>query len=179
MRTRSLALGLALIAIVLVAVTNVSAQNAGSSRFGVWNNQSNPNNVMTYESYGDGGMKITVTNTRNGNTSSWGYVTMFDGEFRAVEGQEGSETAVEVINERSTRIINKRNGRVSQIIKNTTYRGEYRYGKRSKKRGRQSLSVQVPAIVGIPEMNVAVSGGGGKLVSVLAENDLYGTRALG
>ena len=119
MRTRSLALGLALIAIVLVAVTNVSAQNAGSSRFGVWNNQSNPNNVMTYESYGDGGMKITVTNTRNGNTSSWGYVTMFDGEFRAVEGQEGSETAVEVINERSTRIINKRNGRVTQVIINT------------------------------------------------------------
>lgn len=119
MRTRSLALGLALIAIVLVAVTNVSAQNAGSSRFGVWNNQSNPNNVMTYESYGDGGMKITVTNTRNGNTSSWGYVTMFDGEFRAVEGQEGSETAVEVINERSTRIINKRNGRVTQVITNT------------------------------------------------------------
>ena len=119
MRTRNFALGLALIAIVLVAVTNVSAQNAGSSRFGVWNNQSNPNNVMTYEPYGDGGMKITVANTRNGNTSSWGYVTMFDGEFRAVEGQEGSETAVEVINERSTRIINKRNGRVTQVIINT------------------------------------------------------------
>ena len=44
---------------------------------------------------------------------------MFDGEFRAVEGQEGSETAVEIIDERSTRIINKRNGRVTQVIINT------------------------------------------------------------
>ncbi len=118
MRTRNLALGLALIAIVLVAVPNVSGQDAATPRFGVWINESNANNVMTYEPYGDGGMKITVENpTRHG--SAWGYVTMFDGEFRPVEGQEGSETAVEVIDERSTRIINKRNGRVTQVIINT------------------------------------------------------------
>ncbi len=118
MRTRNLALGLALIAIALVAVPNVSAQDAATPRFGVWINESNANNVMTYEPYGDGGMKITVENpTRPG--SAWGYVTMFDGEFHAVEGQEGSETAVEVIDERSTRIINKRNGRVTQVIINT------------------------------------------------------------
>ena len=118
MRTRSLAMSLALVVIAAVAVTNVTAQDAGTPRFGVWINESNANNVMTYEPYGDGGMKITVENpTRPG--SAWGYVTMFDGEFRAVEGQEGSETAVEVINERSTRIINMRNGRVTQVVINT------------------------------------------------------------
>jgi hypothetical protein len=36
-----------------------------------------------------------------------------------VEGQENAETAVEIIDERSTRIYNKRNGRVTQVIINT------------------------------------------------------------
>ena len=111
MRTRDLALGLALNAIVLVGVTNVSAQDAATPRFGVWINQGNPDNVMVYEPYGDGGMKITV--------GSWNYVTLFDGVFRQVDGQDNAETAVEVIDEFSTRILNKRNGRVSQIIINT------------------------------------------------------------
>ena len=92
--------------------------DAATPRFGVWVNENNANNVMTYEPWGDGGMKITVENpTRPG--SAWSYMTLFDGEFRPVEGQEGSETAVEVINDRSTRIYNKRNGRVTQVIINT------------------------------------------------------------
>jgi hypothetical protein len=65
-------------------------------------------------------MKITVRSVnRGGNENEWGYVTLFDGVFRPVEGQEGSETAVEIINERSTRIYNKRNGRVTQVVINT------------------------------------------------------------
>jgi hypothetical protein len=44
---------------------------------------------------------------------------MFDGQFRPVTGQKGSETAVEVINEKSTRIYNKRDGVVYQVVINT------------------------------------------------------------
>ena len=115
MCTRKFVLGIALSIIVLLVVSNVSAQDT-NPRFGVWRNQSNPNNVMTYEPYGDGGMKITVATTRNGNTSEWSYVTLFDGAFRPVEGQENSETAVEFIDEQSTRIYNKRNGLVGQVL---------------------------------------------------------------
>jgi hypothetical protein len=44
---------------------------------------------------------------------------MFDGVFRSVTGQKGSETAVEVINDKSTRIYNKRDGVVYQVVINT------------------------------------------------------------
>ena len=90
----------------------------GETRFGIWDNASNPNNVMTYESNGKGGMKITVSDPRD-HSKDWSYETMFDGKFRPVTGQEGSETAVEVINEKSTRIYNKRNGVVNQVVINT------------------------------------------------------------
>jgi hypothetical protein len=90
----------------------------GESRFGVWDNADNPNNVMTYEPYEKGGLKITVSNPSN-PSATWSYVTMFDGKFRPVTGQENSETAVEIINEKSTRIYNKRNGVVYQVVINT------------------------------------------------------------
>jgi len=109
---------------LLVGATAVPASAQGESRFGRWLLQSDApapsRNVMTYEPWGDGGMKITVASTNaRGQSSEWGYTTLFDGEFRPVEGQEGSETAVEVIDELSTRIINRRNGRVTQVIINT------------------------------------------------------------
>ena len=100
------------------SATTSWAQGAGASRFGVWDNSTNPNNVMTYEPYGEGGMKITVSNPSK-PADGWSYVTMFDGKFRPVTGQEGAETAVEVINEKSTRITNKRNGVVYQVVINT------------------------------------------------------------
>ena len=46
-------------------------------------------------------------------------MTYFDGKFRPVTGHEGAETAVEVIDARSTRIYNKRNGVVYQVVINT------------------------------------------------------------
>lgn len=96
---------------------------ATNPRFGVWQMETdNPPpalNLMTYEPYGDGGMKITVENTNaEGETNTWSYVTMFDGEFRPVEGQENAETAVEVVDEHTNRILNARNGEVSQVIIN-------------------------------------------------------------
>ena len=75
----------------------------GETRFGVWVNSTNPNNVMTYEPYEKGGMKITVSNPSKPGTE-WSYVTLFDGKFRPVTTQKNAETAVEVINEKSTRI---------------------------------------------------------------------------
>ena len=75
---------------------------------------------MTYAPHGDGGMSIEVATTNaEGNTSVWSYVTMFDGVFRPVEGLDSSETAVEIVTERSTRILNARNGAVYQVIINT------------------------------------------------------------
>jgi len=88
-----------------------------TARFGVWDNSTNPNNVMTYEAY-EGGSKLTVSNPSN-PARDWSYVTMFDGVFRPVTGQPGSETAVEIINSKSIRISNKKDGVVYQIVINT------------------------------------------------------------
>jgi hypothetical protein len=87
-------------------------------RFGVWDNSTNPNNVMTYESDGKGGSKLTVSNPSD-HSKDWSYVTSFDGVFRPVQGQPGAETAVEIINPRSIRILNKRDGVVNQVVINT------------------------------------------------------------
>ncbi len=123
MRKRHLIVTLVATAVTLIAVADASGQTT-NPRFGVWKMKSDappPSiNIMTYESYGDGGMRITVESTDSrGRESKWGYVTMFDGVFRPVTGREGAETAVEIVNERTTRISNKRNGRVSQVIINT------------------------------------------------------------
>lgn len=123
MLKRTLVLGAAAVAIAVVSSADVSAQDP-ADRFGQWwldGNSPPPSvNIMTYEPWGDGGMAITVASTNGrGQESEWGYNTLFDGEFRPVWGQEGSETAVEWVNERTTRILNARNGRVTQIIINT------------------------------------------------------------
>ena len=105
------------------AGAQTEAQAATNPRFGVWQMESDRpppyRNVMTYEPYGDGGMKITVATTNDeGVESEWSYVTMFDGEFRPVEGQENAETAVEVVDQWTNRILNARNGEVTQVIMN-------------------------------------------------------------
>ncbi len=101
-----------------------AAGQDAAPRFGVWELRSDApppsRNVMTYEPWGDGGMRITVASTnRRGDASEWGYATLFDGVFRPVDGQEGAETAVEFVDERTTRITNRRGGRVTQVIINT------------------------------------------------------------
>ena len=109
----------AIVAAATLAASPSWAQ--GETRYGVWVNSTNPNNVMTYEPYEEGGkkgMKITVSNPSN-PSSDWSYVTLFDGQFRPVTGQKGAETAVEIINEKSTRIYNKRDGVVNQVVINT------------------------------------------------------------
>ena len=89
-----------------------------TARVGVWDNTTNPNNVMTYEGFEKGGSKLTVSNPSNPKTD-WSYVTMFDGVYRPVTGQQGAETAVEIINPKSIRVLNKRDGVVYQVVINT------------------------------------------------------------
>jgi hypothetical protein len=116
MRFRHQGICLAAFTAVLFAAGPARAQ--GETRFGIWDNSTNPNNVMTYEPYEKGGMKITVSNPSKPG-DEWSYVTLFDGKFRPVTGQKNAETAVEVINEKSTRIYNKRDGVVYQVVINT------------------------------------------------------------
>lgn len=105
------------------AATAATPAPAENPRFGVWKIRSDAPppalNIMTYEPYGDGGMKITVEATNaQGEKSVWGYVTMFDGVFNPVEGREGTETAVAVVDARTNRITSRRDGTVSQVIIN-------------------------------------------------------------
>ncbi len=118
MRVRILSICAAAALAVLVSATPSLAQ--AELRFGVWDNKDNPNNVMTYEAYEKGGSKLTVSNPSKPD-DWWGYVTFFDGVFRPVTNQPGSETAVELINgnAKSIRILNKRNGAVYQVVINT------------------------------------------------------------
>ena len=96
---RSLVFGAVFVASSAFMVAEASAQDP-ATRFGQWRMDSDAPppaiNIMTYEPWGDGGMSITVaaTNAR-GQDSEWGYDTMFDGEFRAVWGQDNAETSVE------------------------------------------------------------------------------------
>ena len=92
--------------------------NPRTARFGIWDNSTNPNNVMKYEAYEKDGSKLTVMNPSN-PSQDWSYVTLFDGVYRPVQGQEGAETAVEIINPKSIRIYNKRNGVLQQVVINT------------------------------------------------------------
>jgi hypothetical protein len=118
MRFHNLLACTAVITAALAAPASSWAQ--GELRFGVWDNTTNPNNVMTYEPFQKGGSKLTVSNPSKPG-DEWSYETLFDGKFRPVAGQPGSETAVELINgsAKSIRIYNKRNGVVYQVVINT------------------------------------------------------------
>ena len=115
MRLQNLFICLPVFIVALLVASPSWAQ--GETRYGVWDNSANPNNVMTYEPF-EGGMKITVSNPSD-PSATWFYTTMFDGKYRPVTGQKGAETAVEIINAKSTRIYNKRDGVVYQVVINT------------------------------------------------------------
>ena len=130
---------------------SADADVESNPRFGAWQLESDRpapyKNVMTYEPWGDGGMKITVASTNSeGEESEWSYTTLFDGVFRPVTGQQDAETAVEVVDERTNRILNSRNGEVYQVIVNVlsedgnTIDNEYR---RTLEDGTESVSKAV------------------------------------
>jgi hypothetical protein len=111
-------------ALVVVTAVALSAQTAANPRFGKWKlKQDAPPpalNIMTYEPFGEGGMKVTVESTnRDGRKSTWTYNTMFDGKDMPVSGDTRTETsAVKKIDDRTTEITNKRGGKVTQVIVN-------------------------------------------------------------
>ncbi|HEY6214480.1 MAG TPA: hypothetical protein VIW45_19440 [Vicinamibacterales bacterium] len=120
MRTAHRALTLALVTVV----SAILAAQGANPRFGKWKlKQDAPPpalNIMTYEPWGDGGMKVTVESTnREGRKATWTYNTMFDGKDMPVSGDTRTETsAVRKIDDRTTEITNKRGGKVTQVIIN-------------------------------------------------------------
>ena len=111
------------IAIAAAVATSVAAMaQTTNPRLGRWKLKSDDPppalNIMTYEPYGDGGMKVTVEATNaKGEKRKWGYVTMFDGKYRPMTGDTTTEeTAVEVVDARTNKIMNKTGDRVNVII---------------------------------------------------------------
>ena len=106
---------------ILVAAV-ISAQ--ANPRIGKWKLKSDARppaiNIMTYEPYGNGGMKVTVHAVNaQGRVSEWTYNTMFDGKDQRVSGDTRTETtAVRKIDDRTNEIVNKRGGKVIQVITN-------------------------------------------------------------
>jgi hypothetical protein len=112
---------IAALAVVAAAAGIVSAQDK-NPRFGQWKMKQDPPalNIMTYEPYGTGGMKITVEATNaDGRKTKWTYNTMFDGKDEPVSGDTRTETtAVKRIDARTNEITNKRGGKVIQVVTN-------------------------------------------------------------
>ena len=111
----------ALLAFVAACAALVSAQSA-NPRIGKWKLQQEPPalNIMTYEPWGNGGMKVTVESTNaQGRKATWTYNTMFDGKDMPVSGDTRTETsAVKKVDDRTNEITNKRGGKVTQVIVN-------------------------------------------------------------
>lgn len=98
--------------------TNVNA------RFGRWLLKSDTpaptSNIMTYEPFGVGGMKVTIQSVNaRGDTTRWWYTTNFDGQDMPVTGNAGqSHASVRVVNDQINEIINKKDGRVTTRLTN-------------------------------------------------------------
>jgi hypothetical protein len=131
---RALSIG---VAAATAAWAAVAAAQASNPRFGRWKLKSDEPppalNIMTYEPYGDGGMRITVEATNaKGEKRKWGYVTNFDGKYQPMTGDTTTEeTAVEVVDARTNKIMNKTGDRVNVIINvlsedGNTIENEYR-----------------------------------------------------
>src|SRR5262249_23225152 len=111
---------------VCVAVAPLAAALSGQTktnpRFGGWKMTQDPpaTNIMTYEPWGDGGMKITVEATNaEGRKTKWTYNTLFDGKDMPVSGDTRTEfTAVRKIDDRTNEITNKRRGKGVQGVNN-------------------------------------------------------------
>ncbi len=107
-----------------VGAIGIVAFAQSNPRIGTWKMKSEaqppPQNLMIYEAYGTGGMRVTVDNTSaTGRKAHWTYVTMFDGKDMPVEGHPSADTtSVRKIDDRTTEIVNKKAGRVIQTITN-------------------------------------------------------------
>jgi hypothetical protein len=111
------------IAMTVLAANNTEAQ-ASNPRFGQWKLKSEApapqSNIMTYEPFGTSGMKVTVSSVNaRGEKSEWWYTTDFDGKDMPVTGSSGTtHTSVRKVDDRVNEIVNKRDGRVTQVLTN-------------------------------------------------------------
>ncbi len=123
MRMRVLAGSAGMLAVLAMLVTAASAQQT-NPRFGKWKLKSDApapaSNIMTYEPHGAKGMKITVDSVNpKGEKSHWFYTTDFDGKDQPVTGQAPNSTSsVRIIDDRINEIVNKRDGKITQILTN-------------------------------------------------------------
>src|SRR4051812_3831634 len=110
--------------LLALALSGLVAQTAANPRIGKWKLKQDAAppalNIMTYEPWGDGGMKVTVESTNGeGRKATWTYNTMFDGKDMPVSGDTRTETtAVRKVDDQTTEITNKRGGKVTQVIIN-------------------------------------------------------------
>jgi hypothetical protein len=123
MRRRHVAGVIGTFAAAAMCVGIVSAENS-NPRFGRWKLKSDApapaSNIMTYEPFGDKGMKVTIDAVnREGVKTHWFYTTNFDGKDSPVTGNPGQDTsAVRAINDRINEIVNKKDGKVTTILTN-------------------------------------------------------------
>ena len=121
--TRSL-ISAGLRAALLLAVPVVLHAQAGNPRFGRWKLKSDApapsSNIMTYEAHGATGMKVVIESVNaRGEASTWWYVTEFDGKDMPVTGNAGqTHAAVRRVTDRINEIVNKKDGRVTQLLTN-------------------------------------------------------------
>ncbi|MBM4194305.1 MAG: hypothetical protein FJ202_08015 [Gemmatimonadetes bacterium] len=114
----------AAVAVATAGFVATSESQEPNARFGRWKLKSDApapqSNIMTYEPSGANGMKVTVTSVNaRGDTTSWWYTTEFDGKDMPVSGNSGTtHTAVRRINNRVNEIVNKRDGKVTQVLTN-------------------------------------------------------------
>ena len=128
MRAHSIALRSLAIACLLALPMIAASAHAQDARFGRWKLKSDApapaSNIMTYEPHGSHGMKVTVTSVNaRGDTASWWYLTEFDGRDMPVTGSAGTtHTSVRRLDEYTNEIINKRDGRITQVLTNVLSR---------------------------------------------------------
>jgi len=109
---------------VAVGVAGVASAQDKNPRIGKWKLKSEAPppaiNIMTYELFGRGGMRVTVESKNGeGRETKWTYTTMFDGKDEPVLGHASADTtSVKKIDDRTTEIVNKKAGKVIQIITN-------------------------------------------------------------
>lgn len=122
--TRTVAIAnVCVLAVMALLAGDLSAQNQ-NPRFGKWKLKSDApppaSNIMTYEPFGDKGMKVTIDAVNaKGEVSQWWYTTNFDGKDMPVTGNlNQTHSSVRVINDRVNEIINKNNGKVTQVLTN-------------------------------------------------------------
>ena len=116
------------VAVLVVALGVAAAASAGDDeknpRIGKWKLRSDAPppaiNIMTYEPFGNSGMKVTVeSKNAQGREQKWTYTTMFDGKDEPVTGHPSADTtSVRKIDARTTEVVNKKAGKILQIITN-------------------------------------------------------------